>query len=226
MNAPAASAADQRRRRREGDLIAATRRLFDSRGVLDVQVDDIVAEVGINRAILYRHFTGKEELFALTLVGYLDELGSALAAATLGLDDPVRRLTAVVETFVTYGAEHPAFVDCAQSLMVRPGDELLAQLSKDALLTLGRAITGCLSVLVDALEYGVAQGDFAVGDPVLLANLLYATGLGALQLGRVGILVGEESAGLPTMGVISREQVREHLVAAALAAAVSEPGRT
>jgi hypothetical protein len=42
----------------------------------------------------------------------------------------------------------------------------------------------------------------------------------------VGILVGEESAGLPTMGVISREQVREHLVAAALAAAVSEPGRT
>ena len=75
------TAAAARRRAREKEIIAATRGLFDKRGVRDAQIEDIAKAVGINRAIVYRHFTGKEELFALTLVGYLDELRGDLAAA-------------------------------------------------------------------------------------------------------------------------------------------------
>ena len=75
------TAAAARRRAREKEIIAATRGLFDQRGVRDAQIEDIARAVGINRAIVYRHFTGKEELFALTLVGYLDELRDDLAAA-------------------------------------------------------------------------------------------------------------------------------------------------
>jgi hypothetical protein len=29
----------------------------------EAQIEDIANEVGINRALVYRHFTGKEELF-------------------------------------------------------------------------------------------------------------------------------------------------------------------
>ena len=76
--------ATARRRQREAEIISATRQLFDERGVRDAQIEDIANAVGINRAIIYRHFTGKEELFSLTLVQYLDELRVALedAAAT------------------------------------------------------------------------------------------------------------------------------------------------
>ena len=81
-------AAAARRRAREAEIIAATRELFDQRGVRDVQIEDIARAVGINRAIVYRHFTGKEELFALTLVGYLDELRAALATAADAAEDP------------------------------------------------------------------------------------------------------------------------------------------
>ena len=70
-----------RRRARESAILAATRTLFDERGVAEAQIEDIARAVGINRAIVYRHFTGKEELFALALVGYLDELRAALAEA-------------------------------------------------------------------------------------------------------------------------------------------------
>src|SRR3712207_8461208 len=73
-----------RRRLREAEIISATRALFDERGVRDAQIEDIARAVGINRAIVYRHFTGKEDLFALTLVGYLEELREALEQA----DDP------------------------------------------------------------------------------------------------------------------------------------------
>ncbi len=54
--------------------MAATRRLFDEKGVREAHIDDIARAVGVNRAIVYRHFTGKEDLFALTMVSYLVEL--------------------------------------------------------------------------------------------------------------------------------------------------------
>ena len=211
------TAAAVRRRAREADIIAATRSLFDERGVRDAQIEDIANAVGINRAIVYRHFTGKEELFALTLVGYLDELRDTLAAAADSQDVPAARLTAVVEAFCDYGLAHPAFVDCAQALMRRTGPELLDEISESAMFRLGRAISACLVSLSSVLEAGVDSGDFVVEDPTLLANTLYASGLGALQLARVGILVKEAAPGIPTVGSITPQQVKDYLAGSALA---------
>src|SRR5690349_22456766 len=123
------TAAAARRRRREKEILDATRALFDARGVRDAQIEDIAAAVGINRAIIYRHFTGKEELFALTLVGYLDELARRLADADEPGQPPQARLRRLTEAFVDYGLGHPAFVDCAQALMRRRGPELLEEVS-------------------------------------------------------------------------------------------------
>ena len=219
------SAAAARRRVREQQIIGATRSLFDERGVRYAQIEDVAKAVGINRAIVYRHFTGKEELFALTLVVYLDELRTALEEASVaGGPQGTRasasdRLAAIVSAFVDYGLAHPAFIDCAQALMRRSGPELLEEISEGALFRLGRGISGCLAVLTAALEDGVASGDFRIADPGLLANTLYASGLGALQLARVGILVTEAAPGVPTVGEISAEQVRDYLVTSALALA-------
>jgi AcrR family transcriptional regulator len=211
------SAAAARRRVRETEIIGATRALFDEKGVREAQIEDIAAAVGINRAIVYRHFSGKEELFALTLVSYLDELHEALEAADDPGADAAKRLEALVGAFVDYGLAHPAFIDCAQALMRRSGPELLDEISESALFRLGRGISKCLAILQDALQAGVAAGAFKVDDPTLLANTLYASGLGALQLARVGILVTETSPGVPTVGEISPAQVRAYLVDSALA---------
>ena len=213
------TAAAARRRAREQEILDATRALFDERGVRDAQIEDIAKAVGINRAIVYRHFTGKEELFALTLVGYLEELRDELATAAESSADPAERLRGLVSAFVDYGVAHPAFLDCAQTLMRRTGPDLLDEMSESALFRLGRGISSCLALLIEVLEDGVARGVFTVEDPVLLANTLYASGLGALQLARVGILVKEAAPGIPTVGSISADQVRDYLVASALALA-------
>ncbi len=144
-----------RRRARESAILAATRTLFDERGVAEAQIEDIARAVGINRAIVYRHFTGKEELFALALVGYLDELAAALADAAAESTAPRTQLAALVSTFVDYGVAHPAFVDCAHSLMRRTGTELFDEISEGAMLRLGRAIASCLVTLRATLEAGV-----------------------------------------------------------------------
>jgi AcrR family transcriptional regulator len=212
-----------RRRLREAEIISATRRLFDERGVRDAQIEDIARAVGINRAIIYRHFTGKEELFSLTLVQYLDELRGALQEAADTSDEPRAQLERLVEAFVAYGLAHPAFVDCAQAIMRRPGGDLLEEVSESAMYRLGQAISGCLSVLTHTIEAGAATGDFHVDDPALLANMLYASGLGTLQLGRVAMLVSEEAPGVPRISRITADQVRDHMVATALAVAGGTP---
>lgn len=214
------SAAAARRKAREQQILAATRQLFDESGVRDAQIDDIARAVGINRAIIYRHFSGKEELFALAVESYLDELRGRLEVAAASTSEtPVDRLRAVVGAFVDYGLEYPAFVDCAQTLMRRPGPELLEQVSEGALFRLGRAISACLRTLKETLDEGIESGVFKSQDSVLAANYMYASGLGALQLARIGLLVKESSPGIPTISHISGEQVRGFLTETAVALA-------
>jgi AcrR family transcriptional regulator len=219
------SAAAARRRRREKEILDATRALFDARGVRDAQIEDIARAVGINRAIIYRHFSGKEELFALTLVGYLDELEQRLSAAAAEVDGPEDGLRRITAAFVDYGIEHPAFVDCAQTLMRRTGRELFEEVSEGAVYRLGRSIASCLARVSDVLQAGVDADIFHTDDVHLLANTLYATGLGGMQLARVGMLVKEAAPGVPVVAPLSPDQVKEHLVASAVAMAVGPPAR-
>ncbi|QCX27456.1 TetR/AcrR family transcriptional regulator [Nocardioides jishulii] len=214
---PAAS----RRRQRTQEILAATRALFDERGLGDAQIEDIARSVGINRAIVYRHFSGKEELFALTLVGYLDELRTALSLADDASAVPAVRLQRLVEAFADYGLAHPAFVDCAQTLMRRTGPELLDEVSEEAALRLGRAMASCLGILTKVLVAGGASGDFHVTNPPALANLLYATGLGTLQLARVGLLVEEDASGAPQIRTIAGATAKDYLVRSAVALATA-----
>jgi len=207
------SAAAARRRLREKEILAATRALFDERGVRDAQIEDIARAVGTNRAIIYRHFSGKEELFALTLVGYLDELRERLAKVVADLDDPREQLAAQVGEFVDFGVEFPAFVDCAQTIMRRPGPELLEEISESALFRLGRGLSACLTLVSGTLDEGVRRGIFHVTDTTLLANHMYASGLGALQLARIGMVVYEAAPGIPSITPVSAEDVKKYLIA-------------
>ena len=219
------TAAAARRRAREAEIVAATRTLFDDKGMREAQIDDIARAVGINRAIVYRHFTGKEDLFALTMVSYLEELAARLETAAQKARTPETKLVAIVTAFADYALAHPAFVDCAQALMRRPGSELLDEVSERALLKLGSGMAACLRSLSGAIEDGVAAGDFKVKDATLLANTLYASGLGALMLARSGLVIRESAPGVPVVGEISAEQVKQHMGATALAAARGHIGR-
>ena len=202
---PKRSPAD-RRRQREAAIIAATRELFDASGVRDAQIEDVAKAVGINRAIIYRHFTGKEELFALTLVDYLQDLESRLRETDARDTSaaPEARLSAITEAFVDFGLEYPAFVDCGVTVL-RMGPAILDELSSSALYRLGRGMTDCLKCVTEVIEAGNASGDFAVDDVDQVSNVLYALGLGGLQLARLGVMVREETPGVPVIASLDAQ---------------------
>lgn len=213
------SRTEQRRAARSREIVAATRALFDERGVREAQIEDIAKAVGINRAIIYRHFSSKEELFAVTLLGYLNELDEALAPADDASLAGPRRLEAVVRAFFAYGLEHPAFVDCAQTLLRRRGVELMEEVSEDVMIRLGTAMSACLGHVVRLLESGASKDEFVVADPNLLANVLYTQGLGALNLAHLQISVREHISGLPVVDPVVTDDLLDHLLRGALAMA-------
>jgi AcrR family transcriptional regulator len=194
------------RRAREQEIVEATRALFDERGVQDAPIEEIAQAVGINKALIYRHFGSQEELFILTVTSYLAELEKSFAEVDETLD-PATQLREVSERYGAFCRDYPAFLDCALSLMRRPFPELAERVSPGVLFRLGQAMSGCLSRLSQVLAEGAEQGVFRVNDPDYLANYLYAQGLGAMHLARVGAGVRMLAPGVPQMFPIDPGEV-------------------
>jgi AcrR family transcriptional regulator len=203
------------RRARERKIVDATRALFDERGTQDARVDRIARRVGINKALIYRHFASKEELFALTTTRYLAEINALLEAVDEETSDATERLRRGFEAFADYGIEHPAFLDCALSLLRQPAKHLRAQLSDTVLLRLGQGTGACIRWLADVLD------NLGVAEPDLRANQLYLQAIGVLHLARSGVGLREIAPDQAEAFPVSAKEVRAACVQLALAAAAT-----
>jgi AcrR family transcriptional regulator len=205
------------RRSRERDIVIATRALFDERGMQDAPIDEIARAVGINKALIYRHFSSKEELFVLTVTLYLDDLAERLEGVDASAE-PVARLREGWERYADFCLEYPAFLDCALSLMRRPARELRERVSEAVWFRLGQAMSACLGPLERILADGVRSGAFTIDDPAFVANRLYVQTLGTMHLARVGVGVRQAGPGIPDPFPVAAAQVRDACVEDALAA--------
>jgi AcrR family transcriptional regulator len=208
----------ERRRARERTIVATTRTLFDERGRRDAPVDEIARAAGMNKALIYRSFDSKEEIFVLTVTDYLAEL-KARAEELPDPEQPVLALRRLCECYVDFCLQYPAFLDCALALMHRPAGELRARVSGAVWFRLGRSMAACLGPLERLLAAGVEDGVFALKDPAFTANHLYTQVLGSMHLARVGVGVREAAPGVAETFQIAPERVREACLQDALALA-------
>ena len=190
------------------ELMAAARQVFDERGVEDAQMEDIAQAAGISKGAIYRHFASKDELRVSTVVVYLDELGALLEDVPRN-GDPVEELLDVASTYLRYGMDHPAFLDCCLALLRHPAEELAEEVSLAMMLRVTQAMARSLRVLIAVLERGRESGAFELDDPDVWANYWYARALGSLHLTRVGAIVCPNASDVPAFRAISPEQVED-----------------
>ena len=202
---------------RERELVLATRRLFDERGMQDAPIEEIAKAAGIARGLIYRHFSSKEELFFLTVTDYLNELCGLLEMAVSPDDDPVRQLERLAEAYAGFCQRYPAFLDSSLALMRRPARALNEMVSESVWLRLGQGMARCLEHLAGVLRTGAERGVLDVEDADYTATVLWTSTLGTMHLARLGIGVQQLAPGVPGVFRVSPERVVETCVANALA---------
>ncbi len=206
------------RKAREQELVAATRALFDERGVQEAGVEEIAQAVGIARGLIYRHFSSRDELYVLTVTDYLSELGGELEAAVAKARSPRAQLERCTRAYAGYCGRYPAFLDASLALMRGPARDLHESVSESVWLRLGQGMARCLDCLAAVLRRGVESGDFQVDDPDYTANALWTQGLGIMHLARIGVGVRQEAPGVPGLFRVDPERVVDTCVDHALAA--------
>jgi AcrR family transcriptional regulator len=206
------------RQLRERDLVRATRRLFDERGMQDAPIEEIARSVGIARGLIYRQFSSKEELFVLTVTDYLAELAELIRTAMTGSEDPERQFELVTEAYARFCLRYPAFLDCSLSLMRRPAMELYEQVSESVWLRLGQGMASCIEPLTRILER------LGVDDPEYASNILWTQMLGTMHLARSRVGLRELAPGVPDLFRIDPDRLVASSIDAARAFVRSQAG--
>jgi AcrR family transcriptional regulator len=196
---------------RERDLVAATRTLFDERGMQDAPIEEIAQSVGIARGLIYRHFSSKEELFVLTVTDYLAELSDLIRTAMTGSERPDKQLELVTEAYARFCLRYPAFLDCSLSLMRRPAIELKDQVSESVWLRLGQGMASCIEPLTRIVR------ELDTEDPEYTANVLWTQTLGTMHLARSRVGLRELAPGVPDLFRIDPDRLVGSCVAIAVA---------
>lgn len=169
------------RQERAASIVAAAARAFARGGYAGTSMDDVAAEAGVTKIILYRHYATKKDIYTAALditwqrlvdssqFGYDTEagLGALLAAA--------RRDPAGFTLLFRHAVREPEFADYAQALVAQTvlvAEQALADSVQDARLRawLARGVT---DLVVNSVLEWISTGDPARDDEA--ASLLFQT---------------------------------------------------
>lgn len=128
---------------RQASILHAAARAFGRTGFAATSMEDVAAEAGVSRLIVYRHFGSKEELYRAVLEQVRSRIRTEMEPAR-GRDRPdypFRQLLGVAREFpdafrllFVHAAREPQFAEYAQASRaagVRLAEELLADIVRD-----------------------------------------------------------------------------------------------
>jgi len=103
------SSATQRlpKAQRRATLVTAASELFAQRGYDHASLDELAAQVGVTKPIVYRHFASKKDLYLELLAAHRDELLGTLAEGMTEAGPLAERVPAVADSWFAYVEAHP-----------------------------------------------------------------------------------------------------------------------
>lgn len=144
-------------------ILAAARAAFAARGLRGARVNEIAAQAGLNKQLIYYYFGSKEALYQAALEDVYREIRSQEAGLRLADMAPVEAMATLIGFSFDYLAAHPEFIGLLNHENAQGGTHVRES----------RAIRETNSPLIDmlaaTLRRGVQAGAFRPGvDPVEL----------------------------------------------------------
>lgn len=143
-------------------ILAAAVRHFAERGYQGARTQGIADEAGVNKAMIYYHFRGKEHLYEEALSGPFRMVAGQILPLLAREDLPAReRLMGVVEGYQRFLSENPHVRDMVLRELAGGGRHLPALLEHVRLSVPGFDVTHAF----DAVDRMIERGELRSGDP-------------------------------------------------------------
>ncbi|MFZ1083490.1 MAG: TetR/AcrR family transcriptional regulator [Terracidiphilus sp.] len=166
-----AERADQTRAR----ILDAAIRAFSENGLAGARTEQIAEEAGVNKALLYYYFKGKDDLYAAALEQVINCVRAESVSVLETNASAGERFVQIVLGNFDRSHSHPALSSMIQQEMVR-----LHQGEENRIASMAENFFRPLWLMVDRLlEEGISSGELVRVDPAQLryaalgANLLY-----------------------------------------------------
>jgi AcrR family transcriptional regulator len=160
------------RERRRQQIIAASKRVFVSKGVSKATIKEIAEEAELSPGTLYIYFKNKDELYSALSIRMLKHLSLRLQRVKEGKEmSHEQRITAVKDALCeAYKIDPPVFV----TLSHLQASETLENISPDLLGQIMGLSRQSLDTLADVFAKGINDGNIQNRDPQQLAMVLWA----------------------------------------------------
>jgi TetR/AcrR family transcriptional regulator len=187
-------------------IFAAAAEAFSRRGFDGVVVEDIARAAGVNKAMIYYHFTDKLALYREIVRDMLRDAGGVTTAIADAPDPPAIKVERFIAAFVALTDARPYF----PTLMMREIAEGAPHLDVDTL-SLIRAVFVAFGRIIGE---GHAEGEFREVHPVLA----YITVLGPLMFNaaRERVAAQPGRGQLPMFADVPHGELTKHMQRVAL----------
>jgi AcrR family transcriptional regulator len=92
-------------------IVATARKLAEAEGWDAVTTRRLSNEIEYSQPVLYKHFSGMEDIAQAVAIDGFGELAEALSAARSGVDEPERALRRIAYAFTDFARDNPALYE-------------------------------------------------------------------------------------------------------------------
>jgi AcrR family transcriptional regulator len=96
---------------RKEEILTEAARLFAERGYSETDTQFLAETIGVGKGTVYRYFPSKRELFLAAVDRVMRMLRERVDRCVENIEDPLERIQRGVREFLSFFAEHPAFVE-------------------------------------------------------------------------------------------------------------------
>lgn len=173
---------EREKQQRRDQAIQAAMEIYDEEGYYAITMDKISERAELSRAALYLYFKNKDEIFISAIKAYMEYFYSLLK-------DVYNRRKSIEETlleelwecFIKFYEKDPVAFNVS---MYFHQNEAIRNLSDDLRELLYRVGSDAGSYQYKIMEYGVERGIFIECNPRTLAEVIWSSFLGIMQVER------------------------------------------
>jgi AcrR family transcriptional regulator len=160
------------RERRRQQIIAASKRVFLSKGASRATIKDIADEAELSPGTLYIYFKNKDELYVSLSIRILKHLNLRLQRVQANRELPYdQKINSVKQAFCeVYEVDPPMLINLYHLQSSETLENISAELF-DEIMTLSRQ---CLKTLSEIFAKGIQAGCFISVDPMKIALILWS----------------------------------------------------